>query len=117
MDRCRRTKIHRKSEVGEAMIFPPKGDGEQCLGREAGRGESRPQYASLPLRIPTVRGDGALVGSGRRDVNCWSQLDATTGSCVAAFRLSRSTGVGTCNRRLPTVAGARSLSCCAPFDA
>ena len=102
------------------MIFPPQGSGERCLGRVVGRGESRSHDAALPLRVPMLRSDGGtfppVVGSDRRDINSWGPLDATPGPCVAAFILSRSTGGGTCDGRLPTVADARSLSCCAPLD-
>ena len=115
-----RGKMHR-CRCPNIMIFPPQGNGERCLGRAVGRGEGRPHDAALSPRVPMIRDDGGafppVVGSDRRDFNCWGPFDATRGPCVVAFILSRSTSGGTCNGRLPTVADARSLSCCAPLDA
>ena len=74
------------------MIFPPQGDGERCLGRVVGRGGGRSHDAALSLRVPMMRSDGEanppVVGSDRRDVNCWGPLDATARLCVAAFILA-----------------------------
>ena len=113
MDHCRRRKILGKSESGVMMIFPPKSDGDRCFGRNVGYGEGRPHHAALTLRIPIMRGDGGGVPTRRWQrptrINCWGPLDATAGPCVVAFVLSRSTGGGTCDGRLPTVADARSL--------
>ena len=58
----------------------------------------------LFLRFPMIRGDGGafplVIGSDRRDANCWGPLDATPGPCVAALILSRSTSGGTCDGHL-----------------